>query len=82
MILTNSSWFLYFLDFELIFSPDWREEKIALLTALFATNDQEKSNLIYDYFLNKDLASAQELLTQEVVLGNRFLLNSFYIFIF
>jgi hypothetical protein len=43
------------------------EEKIALLTALFATNDQEKLNLIYDYFLNKDLASAQELLTQEVV---------------
>ena len=45
------------------------EEKIALLTALFATNDQEKSNLIYDYFLNKDLASAQELLTQEVVVA-------------
>lgn len=43
------------------------DKKIALLTALFATNDQEKLNLIYDYFLNKDLASTQELLTQEVV---------------
>lgn len=45
------------------------EEKIALLTALFATNDQEKLNLIYDYFLNKDLASTQKLLTQEVVVA-------------
>ena len=43
------------------------DQKIALLTGLLATNDQEKLNLIYDYFLNKDLASAQELFTQEVV---------------
>ena len=43
------------------------DQKIALLKGLLATNDQEKLNLIYDYFLNKDLASAQELFTQEVV---------------
>ena len=43
------------------------DQKIDLLTDLLATNDDIKLNLIYDYFLNKNLASAQELLTQEVV---------------